>query len=328
MKLTDLAFVNQQLAGMIRNGRPLEGALQQLCADMSKGRLKNELTALEQDLAAGSPLSKAIEKRDLPAFYRRMLQVGEASNDVPGMMLLLANYYNRLGIVWDKLKTATFYPLMVLVFTCGLAVALAKIIGDIHRGMLMVDTEFGPANAGWIQFLTWLPIPCVALMFVFVAMIVWIGPVRDRLKWTFPVSRNLMVAQFASSLALLLRRGCSLGEATKFMHELEGDSLLGREMGVWSKRIEEGVLGYSALGEETRFLPTLFIDMLEQQAMDLPKGLETAAALYTQKAEHQGLWLSLLIGPVGFTALGLLVVCQICPAVMYFIVWFESVMVI
>ena len=59
MKLTDLAFVNQQLAGMIRNGRPLEGALQQLCADMTKGRLKNELTALEQDLASGTPLSKA-----------------------------------------------------------------------------------------------------------------------------------------------------------------------------------------------------------------------------------------------------------------------------
>ncbi|MGB0580341.1 MAG: type II secretion system F family protein [Limisphaerales bacterium] len=99
MKLADLAFVNQQLAGIIRNGRPLEGALRQLCRDMSAGRLKTELTALEQDLAGGTPLGKAIEKRNLPAFYRRMLQVGEASNDVPGMMLLLANYYNRIGIL-------------------------------------------------------------------------------------------------------------------------------------------------------------------------------------------------------------------------------------
>ncbi|MGB0580340.1 MAG: hypothetical protein ACPGVU_11610 [Limisphaerales bacterium] len=52
------------------------------------------------------------------------------------------------------MKTATFYPLMVLVFTCGLAVWLAKVIGDMHLGMLMVDTDFGPNNAAGIEFLT------------------------------------------------------------------------------------------------------------------------------------------------------------------------------
>ena len=53
MKYEELAFVNQQLAGMLKTGIPLEGALRQLCAQMRRGRLRAELEALEADLAAG-----------------------------------------------------------------------------------------------------------------------------------------------------------------------------------------------------------------------------------------------------------------------------------
>src|SRR5256885_7805883 len=49
MKLEELAFVNQQLAGMLKSGIPLEGALRQLCANMRRGQLRVELEALEAD---------------------------------------------------------------------------------------------------------------------------------------------------------------------------------------------------------------------------------------------------------------------------------------
>ena len=53
MKYEELAFVNQQLATMLREGIPLEGSLRQLCATMQKGRLRAELQLLENDLAGG-----------------------------------------------------------------------------------------------------------------------------------------------------------------------------------------------------------------------------------------------------------------------------------
>jgi len=84
MNYEELAFVNQQLAGMLKSGIPLEGALRQLCANMRRGPCRRELEALERDLARGVPLKDALAARKLPEFYVRMIQLGAQSNDFPG----------------------------------------------------------------------------------------------------------------------------------------------------------------------------------------------------------------------------------------------------
>ena len=55
MNYDEFAFFNQQLAAMLREGIPLEGALKQLCAGMRSGPLRAEIQALEADLARGTP---------------------------------------------------------------------------------------------------------------------------------------------------------------------------------------------------------------------------------------------------------------------------------
>ena len=47
MKTDEFAFFNQQLAAMLRDGIPLEGALQRLCREMRRGELRDDLQALE-----------------------------------------------------------------------------------------------------------------------------------------------------------------------------------------------------------------------------------------------------------------------------------------
>ena len=59
MKYDEFAFFNQQLAAMLRDGIPLEGALRRLCDDMRRGALRDELQALEADLAKGTPMVDA-----------------------------------------------------------------------------------------------------------------------------------------------------------------------------------------------------------------------------------------------------------------------------
>ena len=74
MNLDEFSFFNHQLAGMLRDGLPLEGAVRQLCRDLGAGRLRTEMTALEADLGSGTPIGEAIQKRQLPLFYRRLVQ--------------------------------------------------------------------------------------------------------------------------------------------------------------------------------------------------------------------------------------------------------------
>ncbi len=63
MKYDEFAFFNQQLAAMLRDGIPLEGALRRLCDEMRAGALRTELQALEADLAKGTPIADALTDR-------------------------------------------------------------------------------------------------------------------------------------------------------------------------------------------------------------------------------------------------------------------------
>ena len=56
MKYDEFAFFNQQLAAMLRENIPLEGALRQLCQNLGRGKLRSEIELLETDLSKGTPL--------------------------------------------------------------------------------------------------------------------------------------------------------------------------------------------------------------------------------------------------------------------------------
>ena len=55
MKWDEFAFVNQQLAAMLKDGIPLEGALKQLCATMARGGLR--VLCLEKNQFTGGMAS-------------------------------------------------------------------------------------------------------------------------------------------------------------------------------------------------------------------------------------------------------------------------------
>lgn len=114
MKWDEFAFLNQQLAGMLRAGIPLEGGLRELSQTMRRGKLRDELEALRKDLEVGTPVSEALGKRNLPELYVRLAQAGAAGGDLPGTLILLADYYDRMAITMARLKGLMVYPLLVL----------------------------------------------------------------------------------------------------------------------------------------------------------------------------------------------------------------------
>src|SRR2546422_144377 len=125
MRHDEFAFFNQQLATMLRDGIPLEGALKQLCAGMRAGKLRAEMEQLEADLARGTSLKEALGRRALPQFYVRMVEVGARANDLPGVLTLLADHYHRANALWTRLKGLMVYPLLVIVVSLGLTLMVS-----------------------------------------------------------------------------------------------------------------------------------------------------------------------------------------------------------
>ena len=135
--MREFAFFNQQLAAMVRDGIPLEGALQRLCAEMRRGELRTELMKLGDDLAKGIPLREAVQARQLPDFYRQMLEIGGQTNDFPAVLTLLADHYQKRQLLWTRLKGLMVYPTIVLcaalLLSCFLSVLLNVVYKSVRR---------------------------------------------------------------------------------------------------------------------------------------------------------------------------------------------------
>src|SRR5580765_5296843 len=125
MNYDEFAFFNQQLAAMLQEGIPLEGALKQLCQGMRSKGLRSEIEQLHTDLAGGIPLKDALARRKLPPLYARMLEVGARSNDLPGVLTLLADHYHRTNALWTRLKGLMVYPMIVLLVSLGLTLLIS-----------------------------------------------------------------------------------------------------------------------------------------------------------------------------------------------------------
>src|SRR5205823_5405350 len=228
MKYEELAFVNQQLAGMLKSGIPLEGALRQLCVNMRRGQYRTELDALEKDLAKGVPLKEALSARKLPEFYVRMIQLG--------VLTLVADYYQRAHLGWTRLKGLMVYPVIVLVASLGLAAFVAVICTTVIGG----DAGLFDAlrSTGWKSefelrstlFAMWTAPVALLLITLAVAIALLVPAYRRFLRWWLPGFRESSLTNLASSMNLMLSSGSHLGEALDLAGRLESGTPAGAEL--------------------------------------------------------------------------------------------------
>jgi type II secretory pathway component PulF len=316
MKLDELAFVNQQLAGMLKTGLPLEGALNQLCAEMHGGPLRDELRALEADLARGTPFREALAARRLPPFYTAMLQIGAKSNDLPGVLTLLADYYQRAHLIWTRLKGLLVYPTLVLGMALALSVLVATIYARIISEMRGDVSQLFPGQQGLPTYLgitLWVPVALIALLCLVAGFAFGTPRWRRRLRWRLPAFKEASLAQLSSALALMLEKGCSLDEALTLLTQLEAGSPAGAELVHWKSQLAAGHRKFPELTRDPKIIPPLFVWLVTGSGENWAAGFRHAAAVYGERAKHRVEMFLYAVLPVSVLALGFLILSQALP---------------
>lgn len=310
MKTDEFAFFNQQLAAMLRDGIPLEGALQKLCAEMQDASLRNELQLLAADLSRGTPLRDAIVQRKLPELYQCLLTVGTQSNDLPGVLTLLADHYQRRYTIWTKLKGMLTYPFIVLIACLLLSLLVAYLLEKVvWPAMSSLTDQLPPA----VHISLWLPPVVLTLLLIVAATTLLIPGARQFLRWRVPSFRESSLAQIASALALLLRNGVPLDHALGLVERMESGSRAGDEISNWRRRLASGHAKFSEMAEPGRAFPPLFIWLVAHGREDLGAGFQRAAEIYQSRANHRADLLLYSALPCSVLALGVLIVMQVQP---------------
>jgi len=311
MKNDEFAFFNQQLAAMLRDGIPLEGALRRLCQEMRRGQLRAELQLLETDLAKGTPLAEALKSRRLPELYKRMMLVGVKSGDLPGALTMLADYFQRRHMLGTRLKGLMVYPLIVLsaafLLSCFLAFILSTFIWD-NLISLVGNASAPPVSAG-----LWMSPVFIALILVAIVVGLVISPARRILRWRLPAFREASLAEVASAMGLMLKNGVPFDDALALVEQLETGTGAEREIAQWRQRLASGRGKFSEIAVASRAFPPLFIWTVAQSGEDLTAGFQRAAELFHSRAMYRSELLLYSALPCSVLALASMILAQIQP---------------
>jgi type II secretory pathway component PulF len=317
MKYDEFAFFNQQLAAMLRDGIPLEGALRRLCEEMRRGKLRDELQALEADLAKGTPMADALQARQLPELYKRMILVGVKSGDLPGALTMLADYFQRQNSIWTRLKSMMTYPLIVMfvafLISLVLAAAWSCVIGpafkDVFGGMNM---KLPAATIFAFKTLHAICVFPVALGIVFLLMtsIVFLPGLRGKYLWRLPAFKEATVARIASSLTLLLKNGVNLPDAIGLVEQLETSTAAAADLQQWQKKLAAGTAKFSEVAAVNRLIPPLFVWVVASAGEDMAAGFNRAAEIYYSRAIYRTEVALYSVLPIASLFLGAVVLSQ------------------
>src|SRR5437867_1393490 len=323
MNWDEFAFLNQQLAGMLKTGIPLEGALRQLCETMRRGRLRTELELLQADLARGAPLREAVAARKLPELYARMVQVGQQGNDLPGMLTLLADYYHRLNAIAARLKGLMVYPAIVLVTAIALFAFLTWLYATLIETLLPEFQESSMMPYG-LPGRIWLPVIWLCLLSAAFVVALLVPRCRAWLRWRLPAFKEAGCSQFAASMKLILQNGGQLRDALAFMQQLERGTAAGAELERWQTRLAEGHGKFAQLAAGGKIFPPLFVWLVAQTGEDLAEGFGRAAEIYYARAAHRVEMLLYAALPVAVLVLGAVIFLQTYPLLRMFVGLIDS----
>lgn len=317
MKYDEFAFFNQQLAAMLRDGIPLEGALKRLCQDMHAGKLRDELRAFETDLSRGTPVAEALKPRQLPELYKRMVLVGVKSGDLPGALTMLADYFQRQNDIWTRLRSMMTYPLIVMCagFLISLLIAalwnfvIGPAFRDVFNGMKMMLPAATLFALGSLQAIWVFPL-VLGILFLLAFSIVFQPAMRGKFLWRLPAFKEANVARVASALTLLLKNGVSLPDAIGLVEGLEDNKRANADLKLWKDKLAAGEAKFSEIASRSRMFPPMFIWIVAGAGEDLISGFRRAADMYQSRAIYRTEVALFSVLPVASLFLGAVVISQ------------------
>jgi len=253
LSLDDLVVLNDEIAGLVRAGVPLELGLSSWGRDLS-GPLRQVSQRLERSVSSGRDLGEALADESLavPPAYRAAVIAGLRSGRLPAALEALSDYARNIQQLRTTIALSLIYPLLLVTIAYGLLLFLLTVV---------LPTFVSVYEAGAPAYLTamtriralgpWLLLPPVLLWIV--AGIWWFrtrraavldaGRTNWLLAWIPPAARAARRARGASLaevFALLIEHNVPLADAVRLSATCTSDTTVAHAADQLADDIERG----------------------------------------------------------------------------------------
>ena len=134
----DIVILSRQIATLFEAEVSALRVFRLLAEETESPLLRRTLSAVGEDLAGGSPISRALAKypKVFSSFYVNMVKAGEESGKLNETFLYLADYLDRSYEVTSNARNALIYPAFVIVTFIGVMTLMLTTVIPRLAGVL------------------------------------------------------------------------------------------------------------------------------------------------------------------------------------------------
>lgn len=248
----EIAVFCEQVALLLQAGIPLNDGLDTLTDEgTASGRELLQFLA-EQVRETGSLYTAVREAGVFPHYMVQMIRVGENAGKLETVMQALSLYYAREDKLRTAVRSAVFYPVILIVLMAAVIVVMAvavlpvfsQVLSELgseagSNGFLTVGAAVGRCALGVVAVLM------VILLAVLVASLTsggraWLIRISRRLPGLRRVHRRMASGRFASALSMMLSSGYDLQEALKLSGDVVTDPTVKQKITQCRELVENG----------------------------------------------------------------------------------------
>jgi type IV pilus assembly protein PilC len=328
VKSRELLIFSRQLSTIVNSGLPLLQGLDILAEQTEDARFQKCILEISAAVEGGETFSEALRKypRIFSDLYVSMIRAGEASGDLDGVLLQLADYLESMEELKRRVKSAMMYPVvamtMIFAISAGLIIFVVPRFEEIFK-------SFGEDNV--------LPLPTRILinisngasepMTILLTIAVVLGSVfgtrmygsteagklhLDKIKLRLPVFgkllRKVATSRFTRTLSTLTRSGVAILAALEIAERTAGNEVFARVVRSAGESVRNGETLADPLARSAEF-PAMVTRMIGvgEKTGALEQMLSKIADFYDSEVKAAVDGLTSLIEPLLIGLMGIIV---------------------
>ncbi len=308
VKLDDLLALNDEIAGLVRAGLPLDLGLRQLSSS-TLGGLSVLSKRIAERVAIGASLEQALREEGdhIPAIYLAVLEAGMKSGRLAEALALVSTLARSLLELHRRVVLALVYPGLVLAFGyvlfVGIIFVFVPTLTQTYESIRMTPSFFAQCLVSLHATVhVWGPLMPV------LAIVAWLvmgqlskgyaagslGRLTSSrvhqfawLPWMPPIVRNFDYAAFSQLLRLLIQHETPLPEALLIAGHATGNASLARSVENIAEDVRRGRALAETVNREHRLPPFLrAMLIMGERYQTLDSTLAQTSDVYHRRAER------------------------------------------
>jgi type IV pilus assembly protein PilC len=321
IKLQEISRFTRQLAAMTSAGLPLVQCLDILASQTENKILARAVLQISNDIQVGSTLADALRKHKkiFNQLFCNMVAAGEASGNLDGVLVRLAEYQEKSDALRRTIKTAMTYPVIVGVIAILVGIIMLTVIVPQFAKMF---TDLGGD----------LPLPTLIIMkisdfmqhYILIMLAIATGGIIalvrynktetgkfniDAIKLKLPIfgdlERKSAISRFSQTLSTLLTSGVTILDALSITAKTSGNKVIEKGLLRTLEKITGGLTIAEPL-KETGVFPPMVIQMIAvgEKTGDLADMLTKVSEFYKEEVDAAVDALTSVIEPIMILFLG------------------------